>query len=175
MEHVISEPPAGWSGLKGFIDAPLIRKYAGVLSGKSFFVCGPPAMYRFLQEQFAHLGLPRRQIRRELAGAVEDITLEPGYPAGARVRIFQLHLRRRGAEYTARRRQMKASLRPWSGPAWLPIRSAAPASAVLPLLLTAGEVYVRPESDGRRAADRRLGFIHPCASYPLSDLSLTTP
>ena len=42
-------------------------------------------------------------------------------------------------------------------------------------LLVSGEVYVLPDSDGRRAADRQFGYIHPCASYPLSDLEVTVP
>jgi ferredoxin len=42
-------------------------------------------------------------------------------------------------------------------------------------LLISGEVFVVPESDGRRAADKPLGFIHPCSSYPLSDLELKVP
>ncbi|HOL17234.1 MAG TPA: iron-sulfur cluster-binding domain-containing protein, partial [Bacillota bacterium] len=176
VEHVISEPAAGWDGLKGFIDAALIREYAGELSGKSFFVCGPPEMYRFLQEQFAQLGLPRRQIRWELAGAVQDITAEPGYPAGARGRIFQLHLRRRGAEYTVPAAAEESILTALERAGLAPDSQCRSGECgFCRSLLTAGEVYVRPESDGRRAADRRLGFIHPCASYPLSDLSLTTP
>jgi ferredoxin len=42
-------------------------------------------------------------------------------------------------------------------------------------LLVDGDVYVGPESDGRRAADRRFGYIHPCASYPITDLEVTVP
>jgi len=36
-------------------------------------------------------------------------------------------------------------------------------------------VYVNPDSDGRRAADRQFGYIHPCASYPITDLEVTVP
>jgi ferredoxin len=38
--------------------------------------------------------------------------------------------------------------------------------------LVSGEVYIRPDSDGRRAADKQFGFIHPCSSYPLTDLEV---
>jgi hypothetical protein len=38
-----------------------------------------------------------------------------------------------------------------------------------------GEVYVVLDSDARRAADRQFGYIHPCASYPLSDLEVQVP
>lgn len=174
--HVISDPPADWSGPKGFIDAALIREYASDLSGKSFFVCGPPEMYRFMQEQFARLGLPRRQVCWEVAGAVEDIASAPGFPAEVRGRIFQLHLRRRDAEYTIPAAAEESLLTALERAGLAPDSQCRSGECgFCRSLLTAGEVYVRPESDGRRAADRRLGFIHPCASYPLSDLSLTTP
>jgi hypothetical protein len=39
-------------------------------------------------------------------------------------------------------------------------------------LLLSGEVYVYPDGDGRRAADRQGNCIHPCSSYPLTDLVL---
>lgn len=42
-------------------------------------------------------------------------------------------------------------------------------------LLMAGDVWVEPESDGRRDADRTYGFIHSCSSYPLSDLEPKVP
>ena len=38
-----------------------------------------------------------------------------------------------------------------------------------------GSVYVLPGSDGRREADRRLGYMHPCSSYPLTDLEIRLP
>jgi ferredoxin len=41
--------------------------------------------------------------------------------------------------------------------------------------LIGGDVFVAPESDDRRAADKQLGFIHPCSTYPLSDLEIETP
>ncbi len=41
--------------------------------------------------------------------------------------------------------------------------------------LLSGEIFVRPEDDGRRAADRTFGFFHACASYPRSDLVIEVP
>ena len=35
-----------------------------------------------------------------------------------------------------------------------------------------GEVYVPAEVDGRRVADKKFDWIHPCVSYPLSDITL---
>ena len=38
--------------------------------------------------------------------------------------------------------------------------------------LISGDVYVRPDGDGRRLADRKFGWIHPCASYALGDVEI---
>jgi hypothetical protein len=42
-------------------------------------------------------------------------------------------------------------------------------------LLLSGDIFVVPESDGRRAADKEFGHFHPCSSYPLSDLEVQVP
>lgn len=57
-------------------------------------------MSRFAAEQLAALDMARRQVRWELAGAVEDITAERGYPLEARGRTFKLSVRIGGAETT---------------------------------------------------------------------------
>ena len=38
--------------------------------------------------------------------------------------------------------------------------------------LVSGEVYVPAKADGRRLADKKFGWIHPCSSYPLSDIEI---
>jgi len=44
---VISEPPEGFGGLKGFLDSKVITQLVGDVQGKTFYVCGPRAMYDF--------------------------------------------------------------------------------------------------------------------------------
>ncbi|MEG1417718.1 MAG: 2Fe-2S iron-sulfur cluster-binding protein, partial [Oscillospiraceae bacterium] len=41
--------------------------------------------------------------------------------------------------------------------------------------LLSGEIFVCPDGDGRRMADKQYGFFHPCSSYPVSDLSVKIP
>ena len=38
--------------------------------------------------------------------------------------------------------------------------------------LLSGQVYIPADADGRRLADKKFGWIHPCVSYPLSDVTL---
>ena len=41
--------------------------------------------------------------------------------------------------------------------------------------LISGEVYCPKSVDGRREADYLYGYIHPCCSFPLSDVTLEVP
>ena len=41
--------------------------------------------------------------------------------------------------------------------------------------ILSGSVYVCPENDGRRAADKDFNYVHACAAYPTSDLTIKIP
>ena len=41
--------------------------------------------------------------------------------------------------------------------------------------LISGKVFVPEKTDGRRRADIEFGYIHPCASFPMSDIVLDVP
>ena len=41
--------------------------------------------------------------------------------------------------------------------------------------LVEGQVYVPAQVDGRRMADLQFGYVHPCCSFPLSDIYLDVP
>ncbi|NLS79869.1 MAG: iron-sulfur cluster-binding domain-containing protein [Chloroflexi bacterium] len=160
---------------QGFITAEIIRKYADVANA-SFFVCGPQAMYDFVRGELAQLGLPPRRIRREAYGEIKAIAAYPGFPAevvgqtfGARVRIGETDVEIPAqATETVLVALERAGLCP-------PSQCRSGECGVCRSLLVSGDVFVVPDGDGRRAADRALGYIHPCSSYPLSDLEIEVP
>ena len=41
--------------------------------------------------------------------------------------------------------------------------------------LLQGEVYVPQSVDGRRMADKLYGYVHPCCTFPLSDVGINVP
>lgn len=173
---VCSEPDASWTGPTGFLTAETIRALAGDPGDKSFFICGPPVMYRFLDGELEKLGVPRRRIRKEQCGEETDVARFEGFPAGAAGKTFALAVRMGGVS-----RNVPAS----STESLLVAMERA--GIVAPSLcrsgecgccrsrLLSGDVFVRPDSDGRRAADRQYGFVHACATYPLSDVELEVP
>jgi ferredoxin-NADP reductase/phytoene dehydrogenase-like protein len=173
---VCSEPDGSWCGPAGFLTAACIREHAGDPAGKSFFVCGPAEMYRFLEKELAALGIPRRRIRREAFGEETVIAARPEFPAAARGKAFSLTVRLgtavKAIEALAEETILVALERAGIGP---DSRCRSGECGLCRSQLLDGEVFVRPENDGRREADRRLGFIHPCATHPLSDLEVRLP
>ena len=76
--HVLSdEEKEGFE--HGFISADLIEKYA---AGEevTVFMCGPQAMYNFLDGEIGKLGLDFKHVRRELFGTIKDPWNQEGYP-----------------------------------------------------------------------------------------------
>lgn len=158
----------------GFITADLIKKYAPA-GEYSIFLCGPQAMYDFVDKEIATLGLRKKFIRHELFGEYFNPAKEADYPKNVDPE-FKITVRIAGSEYTV------------SAPADTSIlRSLETAGIAAPAhcrsgecgwchsKLVSGDVYCPKSVDGRREADYLYGYIHPCCSFPLSDLVIEVP
>ncbi|MBR3357698.1 MAG: 2Fe-2S iron-sulfur cluster binding domain-containing protein [Solobacterium sp.] len=158
----------------GFLTAELIRKYAP--EGEySVFVCGPSAMYRFLDEELPKLGLRRKFIRRELFGECRDPAKEEGYP-GSKAASYQLTVRVSGKDtvMTCRADESLLAAMERAG-VKAPSHCRSGECGWCRSKLVSGEVFVPKRMDGRREADFLYGFIHPCCTFPLSDIVLDVP
>jgi predicted ferric reductase len=63
---VPEEPPEGWEGESGFVDADLLRRHLPrPLDGGEYFVCGPPAMLDAVDVALGELEVPARAIHME--------------------------------------------------------------------------------------------------------------
>lgn len=161
--HVLSdEEREGYE--HGFLTAELVRKYAPE-GDYSVFMCGPQAMYDYEERELQKLSLPRRRIRRELSG---DCIMSG--PAKVKYKLtLDIHGYRRtidclaneSLEWAIERAGIKAPTHCRSGECgWCHAR------------LVSGEVFVPERADGRRGADLKFGWLHPCASFPRSDVEL---
>jgi len=134
VHFVAAKPDAQWEGLTGLLTGERIRELTGdpasdgTPSEKTFFICGPPGLYRFLEEELKPFDLPPGALRKEACGEPEDVVLcRSGQCGYCRSQVLN------------------------------------------------GRFYVFPETDGRRQADRRFGYFHPCSSYPLTNLEIRVP
>jgi len=65
--YVLAAPEEDWSGERGHIDAEKITRYCGPdLSGKTFYVCGPPPLVTGVVNALYNMGVSHRQIRIEI-------------------------------------------------------------------------------------------------------------
>ena len=169
--HVLSDEEA--EGFEhGFITAELIQKYAPE-GDYSVFMCGPKAMYVYGEEQCRKLGLPKRRYRMEMSGDYMGVVNNADYPKDQIGKSYSLSVVIRGEKtvvpckadesllWAMERAGIRAPAHCRSGECgWCHSR------------LVQGRVYIPAEADGRRMADIKFNWIHPCVSFPLSDVEL---
>jgi ferredoxin-NADP reductase len=168
---VISEPPAGYRGLCGFLDADLIRQQVGDVTGKTFYLCGPNVMTDFCLAALDELDVPRHKIRRELYGPPADVTQEPGWPDGlAADTLFEVEIEGRPTIRAPAGEPLLNSLERYG--LVVPAVCRSGECSACRVRLRAGQVYM-PAHTGLRESDRTHGYIHSCVAYPLQDLKIS--
>jgi phytoene dehydrogenase-like protein/ferredoxin-NADP reductase len=170
VDFVISEPPDGYEGSCGFLDADMISKLVGPVAGKTFYLCGPAQMYILCEEALKSLGVPARRIRREAYGPPQDISSEPGWPGIDPAAVFQVVEERTGLALEARAGEPLMNSLERAGIVVDAICRSGECS-VCRTRLVSGKVF-SPARVLKRWVDDKAGYIHPCMSYPLEDLRI---
>ena len=169
-------PDVDWETEEGFITAGLIRKYIAGLDDVSYFICGPPAMYSFLDGELREFSLKPGRLRKEnygrsLAGPGGGrnytITVLKSR-AGVKTEISEPMLISADETETVLTALERAGLNP-------PSLCRSGECAWCRSRLVEGDIFIPPENDGRRQADKKFGWFHPCSSYPRSDLVIEVP
>ena len=172
--NVLSGDEPGWTGERGFLSAELIKKYSK--GDTSYFICGPQVMYRFLREEVKKLDVPARRIRFEVFGQAKDIASFPGYPVEKKDETYTLTVMRgiHADEIPAKASESLVVACERAGIVLLTDCRSGECGFCRTKVLK-GEYYVCPENDGRRAADKDFDYVHACATYPLSDMTIKIP
>jgi ferredoxin-NADP reductase len=167
---VLEMPPEGYSGKKGFITADVIREVSGTTRDKTFFLCGPPAMYDFCLPELEKLEIPKKRLKKEMYGAPDHIWEYPGWPEGV------------SGDETFSVIVNKA--KPFKAKAGEPLLKALEKNGVLVpsicrsgecsmcrVKITSGKVF-QPTGVPVRASDKAFGYVHSCVSFPITDINL---
>ncbi len=170
VSPVISEPSADFKGATGFISAELIQELTGNTDNKTFYICGPEAMYKFITAELEKLNLPRRRVRFEVFGPPANITLDPGWPKDiSKDAVFKVGLKNgTSIEASAAEPLMNALER--CGIV-VPASCRSGECSICRTKVLSGTVF-QPKGVKVRKSDRKYGYIHPCMAYPLEDLEL---
>jgi len=172
--HILSDEEAeGYE--KGFMTAELIKKYAPKET-YSIFVCGPQAMYAFVDKEIAKLGIIRKFVRHEVFGEYKYPEKEPDYPKECVGKTYKVNVIVRGkssvidcpANWSLLSAMEKNGIA-------APSQCRSGECGFCRSRLARGSVYAPKSLDGRREADLKFGYIHPCCAFPTSDVTIDVP
>ena len=151
---------------KGLITKDILKKY--VTKDSSVFMCGAKAMYDFVRDELKNIGLEDVPIREEKNTIVDlDVKELKTYDLIVRMKndIYKIKARNNETLLVAMERAGLAA----------PNRCRIGKCGFCHSRLINGEIYVREEDEFRRGADFKFNYIHPCCSYPKSDIEIEVP
>lgn len=171
--HVLSnEEVAGFE--HGFITADLVKKYAPA-APYSVFLCGPQAMYNFMDKELEKLGLERKFIRHEMFGEIHSAKSQEGYPGSAPAEVkITVTICDETRTVTGSSDDTILQILEKGGIA-VPNRCRSGECGWCHTLVKSGNYWVPSKIDFRRKADLKYNFIHPCCTFALSDMELDIP
>lgn len=150
----------------GFITADLLKEY--IDEDTSVFMCGPDAMYRFVTGELNSLGFDPVRIRRE-RNSVGDRKVDE-------IKAFRLTVHIRDAVYeldAANNETLITAMERAGIPAVVRCRNGSCGFCHSRVLN--GEYFIDNKDDFRRSADKKFNYIHPCSTYPESDMEIDIP
>lgn len=160
---------------KGFLTAELIKKYAPEGKPYSVFLCGPQQMYQFVDKELEKLNLPKKYIRHEMFGEFHNPASQEDYPAGVpeKVKItVTIQDKTQTVEGLSSDSVMQTLEKNGIS---VPARCRSGECGFCHSHLISGKVYVPKHLEYRRLADYKFNCIHPCCSFPLTDLEINVP
>lgn len=151
----------------GFISGELLKKYVDV-ENCTFFLCGPPAMYSFLKKEFEPWNLPVKAVHQDASCCADRPINAP--------QTFQLVVHMRDEVYTIPAKENETLLTALERAALdAPNKCRAGGCGYCHSKWIKGKFFVAEGRDGRREADVKFGFIHPCVTYPMEDMEIDVP
>ena len=133
-------------------------------------------MFDFISEELQKLKIPLKRIRKEAYGEIKNPKRFPTYPQDISNKEFRILVNDRGKIHDISAKSRESVL------VALERANFSPPSACRSgecqycrTSLMRGKIWVSPNCDGRRKADIKYGYFHPCVSFPLSDLEIILP
>lgn len=150
----------------GFIDATVLDE---VMNGTtaSIFICGPPAMHKYLDTQLPQLKVKPFRVRREDYGASGSPSEKEAWRIRVRTNHKDIDVLADPGE-TILVALERAGLNP-------PSSCRNGNCGFCRSRLIKGEAVYDNAHQGLRSADRELGYFHPCIAMPASDMIIEIP
>lgn len=161
--YVMSEEPS-YKGEKGFVSKDIIKKYVDI-HNVTFFICGPIVMVDYVKKELKDLDIDLRKVRYE--GYIE--------PHLAEEKEYNLTIKR-GLETTTIKAKANESLLVAIEKSGIKHDSSCRSGrcGYCHIKVIKGEYHLLDDSY-IRYADKELGYVHSCITYPKSDLLIQIP
>lgn len=174
--HVLSDEKKNIKGCeKGFITAELIKKYAPADEPYSVFLCGPQQMYKFVDKELEKLNLERKYIRHEMFGEFHNPQTMDDYPNDVKDKI-KITVTVQDKTYIIFGKSSDSVMQTIEKHGIsVPAGCRSGECGLCHSHLLSGKVYVPKQLEYRRMADYKFGCIHPCCSFPLTDIEINVP
>ncbi len=167
---VLEMPPEDYSGKQGFITDDIIREVTGNTRDKTFFLCGPSAMYDFCLPELEKLEIPRKRLKKEMYGAPDNIWEYPGWPEGlSQDETFSVIVNN-GKPFKARAGEPLIKALEKNG-VLVPSICRSGECSMCRVKITSGKVF-QPSGVPVRVSDRLFGYVHSCVSFPVTDINI---
>ncbi len=177
---ILSEPNDSWKGECGFISNEVISNSIGPIDKKFFYIVGNRDMYHYIKGELDTLGVKQHRMIYEVYGIPDDITTIEGWSneidKSKKVKI-KIDFFKEGLKQTEEIEGL------CSEPILVSLERAKNLNILIDsgcrsgtcglcrTKLISGDVFMAPEVH-MREMDHIYGFIHPCISYPISDIHL---
>lgn len=149
---------------EGFITKKIIEKY--VTEEFTAMLCGPDAMYAFVDKELEKMNVTGKYLKHE-ANCIGVRDVKPKkYKLKVNIKDNSYEIEASSDE-TLLVSMEKAGLK-------VPSRCRAGGCGYCHSKLISGQFSIAG-ADKRRLADAKFSYIHPCCSYPDSDMELTVP
>lgn len=154
---------------KGIVNRDMIEE--NVEGGYSIFLSGSQKFYEYMKNQY--LNYPPKLYRTFDLKQSVDILSQKNYPKFVSSEVFNIQVKCRDGIKVIQcmKNQTILSALEKNG-INVPSSCRSGKCALCHTKIVAGQVYIPDDFDGRRIADFKYGYIHPCCSYPLSNLIL---
>lgn len=151
---------------KGFISLDIVKKYVNV-NDATVFISGPPAMVKAMKKMLEPLNLKRKSIRVSMngdSGFNHSFESEEEYNLTIHM-AGETFITKAKANETILVAIEKAGIKP-------AVYCRSGVCGFCRAMLVKGDFKLATEETGVRKMDKYFGFIHPCCSYPTSDLEI---
>lgn len=152
---------------QGFVTSKMLEKYVDINSS-TFFMCGPVAMYASILDELKPYNLPLKSVRKD-AATCGDLDID-----NRKTFRLTVHMRDKIYEIDAKENETLLTSMERAG-LNAPNKCRAGGCGFCHSKWLGGEYIIAKGRDGRREADRKFGFIHPCVTYPQSDMEIDVP